>query len=104
LWIALVTADATSAATAAVATTTLTRTTTGFTFPTEAVRDLYEVRARKNHRGVDFISDVLPFGRLWYDKQCDRSPRLQHHQFRAKIEVQFEPVLLAESHGELERR
>src|SRR5262245_1571991 len=26
-----------------------------------------EVRPRKDHRGVDLISDVLPFGRLWYD-------------------------------------
>ena len=24
-------------------------------------------RPRKDHRGVDLISDVLPFGRLWYD-------------------------------------
>ena len=28
---------------------------------------LYEVRPRKDHRGVDLISDVSPFGRLWYD-------------------------------------
>ena len=27
----------------------------------------YEVRPRKDRRGVDLISDVLPFGRLWYD-------------------------------------
>jgi hypothetical protein len=27
----------------------------------------YEVRPRKNHGDVDLISDVLPFGRLWYD-------------------------------------
>ena len=27
----------------------------------------YEVRPRKDHRGVDLISDVLPFGRLCYD-------------------------------------
>jgi hypothetical protein len=27
---------------------------------------LYEVRPRKGHRGVDLISDALPFGRLWY--------------------------------------
>jgi hypothetical protein len=26
----------------------------------------YEVRPRKDHRGVDLTSDVLPFGRLWY--------------------------------------
>jgi hypothetical protein len=28
---------------------------------------LYEVRPRKDHRGVDLISDALPFGCLWYD-------------------------------------
>ena len=28
--------------------------------------DVYEVRSRKDKRGVDLISDVLPFGRLWY--------------------------------------
>jgi hypothetical protein len=27
---------------------------------------IYEVGPRKDHRGVDLISDVLPFGRLWY--------------------------------------
>ena len=27
---------------------------------------VYEVRARKAHRGFDLISDALPFGRLWY--------------------------------------
>ena len=28
--------------------------------------DIYEVRPRKDKRGVDLISDALPFGRLWY--------------------------------------
>jgi hypothetical protein len=27
---------------------------------------IYEVRPRKDRRGVDLISDALPFGRLWY--------------------------------------
>jgi hypothetical protein len=27
----------------------------------------YEVRPRSDKRSVDLISDVLPFGRLWYD-------------------------------------
>ena len=27
---------------------------------------IYEVRPRKDHPGVDLISDALPFGRLWY--------------------------------------
>src|SRR6266513_5930939 len=30
---------------------------------------VYEVRPRKDHRGVDLISDVLPFGRLWYGER-----------------------------------
>jgi len=30
---------------------------------------VYEVRPRKDHRGVDLISDVLPFGGLWYGEQ-----------------------------------
>jgi hypothetical protein len=28
---------------------------------------LTTVRPRKDKRGIDLISDVLPFGRLWYD-------------------------------------
>ena len=28
---------------------------------------VYELRPRKDHRGVDLISDALPFGGLWYD-------------------------------------
>jgi hypothetical protein len=27
---------------------------------------VYEVRPRKDHPGVEVISDALPFGRLWY--------------------------------------
>ena len=27
------------------------------------------MRPRKDHRGVDLISDALPFGRLWYGEQ-----------------------------------
>jgi len=27
---------------------------------------VYDVRPRRDHRGVVLISDVLPFGRLWY--------------------------------------
>lgn len=28
---------------------------------------LYEIRPRKDHRGVHLISEMLPFGLLWYD-------------------------------------
>jgi hypothetical protein len=39
--------------------------------------DIYEVRPRKDHRGVDLISDALPFGSLvvWRaecDHECNR--------------------------------
>jgi hypothetical protein len=36
---------------------------------------LYEVRPRKDRRGVDLISDALPFGRLWYE---DASPAVDY--------------------------
>jgi hypothetical protein len=26
----------------------------------------YEIRPRKDKRGIDLISEALPFGRLWY--------------------------------------
>jgi hypothetical protein len=32
---------------------------------------VYEVRPRRDKRGVDLVSDVLPFGRLWYTKASD---------------------------------
>jgi len=34
-------------------------------------KQAYEVRPRRDHRGVDLISDVLPFGRLWYTQPDD---------------------------------
>ena len=35
--------------------------------PMQSMPHVYEVRPRKDRRGVDLISDVLPLGRLWYD-------------------------------------
>ena len=32
---------------------------------------VYEVRSRNDKRGVDLISDALPFGRLWYETPDD---------------------------------
>ena len=34
--------------------------------PATNPKHVYEVRPRKDHRGVDLISDALLFGRLWY--------------------------------------
>jgi len=42
----------------------------------------YEVRPRNDHRGVDLISDVLPFGRLWYD-QADHAIGYAQHYSRS---------------------
>jgi hypothetical protein len=35
-------------------------------------KHIYDVRPRKDKRGVDLISDALPFGGLWY---LDARPR-----------------------------
>ena len=31
------------------------------------IQHTYQVRPRKDHRGVDLVSAALPFGGLWYD-------------------------------------
>jgi hypothetical protein len=33
----------------------------------ELTKHIYEIRQRSDRRGVDLVSDALPFGRLWYD-------------------------------------
>ena len=42
---------------------------------------VYEVRPRKDHRGVDLISDVLPFGRLWYGEPNAVSNAINYAKF-----------------------
>jgi hypothetical protein len=42
--------------------------------------DRHEVRLRKDHHGVDLISDALPFGRLWY---AERNA-LDYAKFRSR--------------------
>ena len=37
----------------------------------QSTMHVYEVWPRKDKRGVDLISDALPFGRLWYSKPDD---------------------------------
>jgi hypothetical protein len=41
---------------------------------------VYEVRPRKDHRGVDLISDALPFGGLWYTKPDDAGNVIETHE------------------------
>jgi len=43
-------------------------------------RHIYEIRPRKDHHGVDLISDALPFDRLWYTKP---DHAIGHTKFRS---------------------
>jgi hypothetical protein len=44
----------------------------------------YEVRPRSDKRGVDLISDVLPFGRLWYGEPNAVSNAVGYAKFRSR--------------------
>jgi hypothetical protein len=41
----------------------------------------YAIRPGKDHRGVDLISDALPFGRLWYEQAPDA---IDYAKFRSR--------------------
>jgi hypothetical protein len=43
-----------------------------------------EIRPRKDHRGVDLISDALPFGRLWYREPNAISNAIDYAKFRSR--------------------
>jgi hypothetical protein len=45
---------------------------------------LYEVRPRKDHRGVNLISDALPFGRLWYGEPNAISSAIGYAKFYSR--------------------
>jgi hypothetical protein len=45
---------------------------------------LYEVRPRRDHRGVDLISDVRPHGRLWYWEPNAASHAIDYAKFRSR--------------------
>ena len=45
---------------------------------------IYEVRPRKDHRGVDLISDALPFGRLCYAKPDAITNAVDYAKFRSR--------------------
>jgi hypothetical protein len=47
----------------------------------EAVKQTYEVRPRKDKRGVDLISDALPFGRLLYGEPSAISNAIDYTKF-----------------------
>jgi hypothetical protein len=47
-------------------------------------RHVYEVRPRSDKRGVDLISDVLPFGRLWYGEPNAITNAIGYAKFRSR--------------------
>jgi hypothetical protein len=47
-------------------------------------QDVYEVRPRKDHRGVDLISDALPFGRLGYGEPDAISNAINYAKFYSR--------------------
>jgi hypothetical protein len=44
----------------------------------------YEIRPRKDKRGVTLISDVLPFGCLWYGEPNAISDAIGYAQFNSR--------------------
>jgi len=47
-------------------------------------KHVYEVRPRKDKRGVDLISDALPFGRLWYGEPNAVSNAIGYAKHRSR--------------------
>jgi hypothetical protein len=61
---------------------------------------VYEVRPRKDKRGVDLISDALPFGRLLYDTPGHAIGYAMHssHSHDAVIRVYDDAGNVIETH------
>ena len=45
---------------------------------------VYEIRPRKDKRGVDLVSDALPFGGLWYDEPDAISNAIGYAKFYSR--------------------
>ena len=45
---------------------------------------VYEIRPRSDKRGVNLISDVLPFGRLWYGEPDVISNAIRYAKFYSR--------------------
>ena len=45
---------------------------------------VYEIRSRSDKRGVDLISDTLPFGRLWYGEPNAISNAIGYAKFYSR--------------------
>jgi hypothetical protein len=47
-------------------------------------KHVYQVRPRSDKRGVDLISDALPFGRLWYGEPNAISNAIGYAKFYSR--------------------
>jgi hypothetical protein len=54
--------------------------------PSKILHTFTQIRPRKDHRGVDLISDALPFGRLWY---TDVSDAIDYAKYSARMGCRF---------------
>jgi hypothetical protein len=45
---------------------------------------VYGIRPRKDHRGVNLISDALPFGRQWYSEPNAIRNAVGYAKFRSR--------------------
>jgi hypothetical protein len=52
--------------------------------PITSSQHVYEIRPRKDQRGVDLISDALPFGRLWYGEPDAISNAIGYAKFYSR--------------------
>jgi len=61
---------------------------------------VYEIRPRKDKRGLDLISDALPFGGLWYLQVADAISYAKHRSraHDAVISVYDAPGKMIEVH------
>ena len=48
------------------------------------VMHIDEIRPRKDHRGVDLISDALPFGGLWYGEPNAAANAVSYAKFYSR--------------------
>lgn len=65
-----------------------------FGYP-QRTADVCEIRPRKDKRGVDFISDALPFGRLWYGEPDAISNAIGHAKFSSRSPLNRHAVVPA---------
>jgi hypothetical protein len=54
------------------------------TAPMTGSQHVYKVRPREDHRGVDLISNALPFGRLWYSGPDAVGNAIGYAKFRSR--------------------